>query len=86
MGGVIFFLHKQNSLKDTIISQLNISISQNNETIKKLEIDLDTFKKKEPIIKEKIVEKYIKIKPKDDSCKAQLDAVDKLIEKYLDTK
>lgn len=86
MGYIIISLHKQNQLKDTIISQLHSSIEGNNEVIKKLEIDLETYKNKEPIIKEKIVNRYIKIQAKDDKCESQMEAMGDLMKKFLEKK
>lgn len=86
MGYIIISLHKQNQLKDTIISQLHSSIESNNEVIKKLEIDLETYKNKEPIIKEKIVNRYIKIQAKDDKCESQMEAMGDLMKKFLEKK
>lgn len=86
MGYIIISLHKQNQLKDTIISQLHSSIEGNNEVIKKLEIDLETYKNKEPVIKEKIVNRYIKIQAQDKECVSQMDAMDKLMDKFLESK
>lgn len=86
MGYVIYSLHKQSSLKSTIISQLHSSIESNNQTIKKLQIDLKTFKNKEPIIKEKIVNRYIKVNAKDDRCESQLQAIDHLLNIYVGKK
>lgn len=86
MGYIIISLHKQNQLKDTIISQLHSSIEGNNEVIKKLEIDLETYKNKEPVIKEKIVNRYIKIQAKDDKCESQMEAMGDLMKKFLEKK
>lgn len=86
MGYVIYSLHKQNSLKSTIISQLNSSIESNNETIRKLEVDLKNFKKQEPIIREKIVNRYIKVNAKDEQCESQLQAIDNLLDIYVGKK
>lgn len=86
MSYMILSLYRQNSLKDTIISQLNSSIESNNAVIKKLQIDIEKFKNREPEIRQKIVEKYIKISPKDDSCTSQLEAVDRLLDAYLEKK
>ena len=54
--------------------------------IKKLEIDLETYKNKEPVIKEKIVNRYIKIQAQDKECVSQMDAMDKLMDKFLESK
>lgn len=86
MGYVIYSLHKQNALKSTIISQLNSSIESNNQTIKKLEVDLKKFKQQEPIIKEKIVNRYIKVNAKDNQCESQLQAIDHLLNIYVGKK
>lgn len=86
MGCVIYSLHKQNNLKSIIISQLHSSIENNNQIIRKLEIDLNKFKKQEPIIKEKIVNRYIEVKAKDKECESQLQAIDELLDIYVGKK
>lgn len=76
-------LYEKNKLKDTIISMLNNSIAQNNQTIKKLEIDIENFKTQEPIIKEKIITKYKTIKATDTKCENQIKAVDEALNAFF---
>lgn len=76
-------LYEKNKLKDTIISMLNNSIAQNNQTIKKLEIDIENFKTQEPIIKEKIITKYKTIKAEDTKCESQIKAVDEALNAFF---
>lgn len=82
MGITTYSLHKQNKAQELLISQLYASIQENNAVIKSLEVDLDKFKKQAPIIKEKIINRYIKVQAKDESCEAQLKAVDELVKAW----
>lgn len=83
LGYTTLNLYEKNKLKDTIISQLNTSIKQNNEIIKSLEIDVETYKNKAPIIKEKIITKYKTIKAKDTECENQIKAIDESVSAFF---
>lgn len=78
-----YSLYEQNKLKDTIISTLNSSIARNNEMIKELEIDVQKYKNKAPMIREKIITKYKTIQAQDEQCLNQIKAVDESISTFF---
>lgn len=54
---------------------LSHTIQEQNTAIKKLEIDVETYKNKKPQIVEKIVEKYKTTEVKDETCEAYMVAI-----------
>lgn len=81
LGIVGFFIFDYQTVKNDLTRKraeiliMNDKIQTQNEAIKALEIDVETYKNKKPQIIEKIVTKYQDIVVKDETCESQLEAI-----------
>lgn len=91
MSILLYGIHSNSSLKTEIIEEqkntianLNGIIDENNQIIKGLEIDVENYKNREPVIREKIVEKYREIKVKDEKCESKIEAISDLLDVFVE--
>lgn len=59
-------------------------IKSQNDAIKKLEVDVETYKEKKPQIVEKVITKYQDVKVTDETCEAKLEALSAYAKLFYD--